>query len=55
MSGPDEIYECDSCGRVVAFDEARRTENMGDLGPTKWQTLCCPYCGTRLKTVFVGE
>jgi uncharacterized protein (UPF0212 family) len=28
---------------------------MGDLDPTKWQTLCCPHCGNRLKTVFVAD
>jgi hypothetical protein len=27
---------------------------MGGLDPDKWQTLCCPDCGSRLKTVFVG-
>lgn len=53
MTVPDAI-ECDTCQRAVATDEATRTETMGDLDRTRWQTLCCPHCGSRLKTVFVG-
>lgn len=50
----DEEYHCECCGADVARGEAIRTETYGDLDPTKWQTLCCPDCGARLKTVFVG-
>lgn len=50
-----DTFECPTCDAVVARGEARRTETIGDLDPTKWQTLCCPHCGTRLKTVFVGD
>ena len=52
MSVPDTL-ECDTCDRTV--DAAVRRETMGDLDPTKWQTFCCPHCGNRLKTVFVGK
>lgn len=54
MSVPDSL-ECDTCGREVPAEEARRTKTYGDLDQTKWQTLCCPHCGTRLRTVFVGN
>lgn len=50
-----ETLACDTCDRDVQFEEATRTETMGDLDRAKWQTLCCPHCGTRLKTVFVGD
>lgn len=55
MPDPEETFECATCERVVAFEDARRTKTMGGLEPTKWQTLCCPHCGSRLKTVYVGE
>lgn len=55
MPESDDSYECDTCGEVVAFEDARRRETIGGLDPTKWQTLCCPECGNRLKTVFVGD
>jgi hypothetical protein len=48
------VYDCE-CGARVRREAARRTETYGGLDPTKWQTLCCPACGRRLKTVFVGE
>ncbi|WP_170977234.1 hypothetical protein [Halorussus salinisoli] len=54
MTTTDDSFECDTCGTVVPFEEARRSETMGNLDPKKWQTLCCPECGNRLKTVFVG-
>ena len=54
MSVPDTL-ECDTCDRTVDADAAVRRETMGDLDPTKWQTFCCPHCGARLKTVFVGN
>lgn len=50
----DESFDCENCGGVVGREDAIRTETMGELDPTKWQTLCCPDCGARLKTVFVG-
>jgi uncharacterized protein (UPF0212 family) len=28
---------------------------MAGLDPAKWQTLCCPNCGRRLETAFVGS
>lgn len=51
----DDSFECDTCGATVAFEDALRRETLGGLDPTKWQTLCCPDCGSRLKTVFVGD
>lgn len=53
-AGIPESLRCDRCGAAVDPEEARRTETMGGLDPEKWQTLCCPDCGVRLKTVFVG-
>jgi hypothetical protein len=38
----------------VSADDAIRGETMGGLDPETWQTLSCPHCGNRLKTVFVG-
>ena len=55
MADTDEILQCETCGTGVSREEARRTKTMGDLDPSKWQTLCCPNCGNRLKTVFVGD
>jgi|GEM_PF-1154852 len=46
--------ECDTCGRSVTADEAIRRETIGGLDTDRWQTLCCPDCGARLRTVFVG-
>jgi Zn finger protein HypA/HybF involved in hydrogenase expression len=46
---------CDTCDATVAVDDARRRETYGGLDPDTWQTLCCPTCGSRLKTVFVGD
>jgi DNA-directed RNA polymerase subunit RPC12/RpoP len=50
----DGPLACDTCGATVAVADATRTETMGGLDPSKWQTLCCPDCGSRLQTVFVG-
>lgn len=52
--GADEPLYCDQCDRVVERSEAVRRETIGGLDPAKWQTLGCPTCGARLKTVFVG-
>jgi hypothetical protein len=41
-------------GHDVSADDAIRGETMGSLDPETWQTLSCPHCGNRLKTVFVG-
>jgi Zn finger protein HypA/HybF involved in hydrogenase expression len=46
---------CEQCDASVPRSEAVRRETMGDLDPETWQTLCCPSCGGRLKTVFVGD
>jgi Zn finger protein HypA/HybF involved in hydrogenase expression len=51
----EETFRCDTCETVVAREEVVRSETMGDLDPEKWQTVCCPTCGGRLKTVFVGD
>ncbi|WP_313694583.1 hypothetical protein [Halorarum halobium] len=48
-------YECPNCGRRFAREEATRSETMGGLDPATWQTLNCPACGARVKTVFVGD
>lgn len=50
----DDALRCDTCERRVERSEATRTETYGDLDSDRWQTLCCPECGSRLKTVFVG-
>jgi DNA-directed RNA polymerase subunit RPC12/RpoP len=49
----DESLPCDTCGREVDRSEATRTATYGNLDSDRWQTLCCPDCGSRLKTVFV--
>jgi hypothetical protein len=54
-SDSDERFTCEGCGTVTDRDDAIRTETMGGLDPTTWQTLCCPDCGRRLQTVFVGD
>lgn len=46
---------CNSCGESVPLERADVSGTMGDLDPEMWQTLCCPNCGERLKTVFVGS
>jgi hypothetical protein len=50
---PDSFH-CDACDRDVPREEATRTETLGDLDSEKWQAFCCPHCGRKLKTVFVG-
>lgn len=50
----DELF-CDDCDRAVDREETTRTEPFADLDPTKWQSLCCPTCGRKLKTAFVGR
>jgi transcription initiation factor IIE alpha subunit len=54
MPQPPESFHCDACDRNVSRAEATRTETFGDLDPEKWQAFCCPGCGRKLKTVFVG-
>jgi DNA-directed RNA polymerase subunit RPC12/RpoP len=49
----DDALDCDTCGRRVDRSAAVRSETDGDLDSDRWQTLCCPDCGSRLKTVFV--
>jgi len=49
----DDLY-CDTCDQTVARESATRRETYGDLDPDKWQALCCPTCGTKLRTVFVA-
>ena len=55
MTGDDDRYDCDDCGTEFTADEATRTATMGDLDADAWQTLCCPACGARVKTVYVGR
>lgn len=50
----DEGVHCDQCGIAVDRDDAIRRKTFGELDSKKWQTLCCPRCGRRIKTVFVG-
>ncbi len=50
----DDLY-CETCERAVTRTGATRTATYGDLDTDTWQTLCCPDCGSRLKTVFVGD
>lgn len=60
MTGPDDErgdadeYTCDSCAATFGRAAATRTETMGGLDPSTWQTLCCPACGARVRTVYVG-
>lgn len=54
MTGTDSLA-CVNCGSTVDSADATRSKTMGDLDPSKWQTLCCPTCGGRLKTIFVGD
>ena len=54
MALPDEPIECE-CGAAVEPTEATRTKSYGDLDPSTWQALCCPNCGRKLTTVFVGD
>ena len=54
MSVPDSS-ECDTCGSAMPAEAAVRRETMGDFDSTTWQTFCCSDCGSRLKTVFVGN
>ncbi|GGN98546.1 hypothetical protein [Haloarcula pellucida] len=49
----DARFDCDTCGRTVARAEADVSGTFGDLDG--WHTLCCPHCGARLRTVFVGS
>lgn len=51
----EDIYHCDHCDEAVTRSEAVRTKTFADLDPDTWQVLCCPTCGQRLETVFVGE
>jgi len=51
----DESFYCETCEHPVARADVIRTGTMGGLDPTKWQTFCCPDCGNRLETVFVGD
>lgn len=51
----EDVLVCETCDRSVKRAESRRTETYGGLDPEKWQTLCCPHCGSRLETVFVGR
>jgi len=55
MAETSDPLKCESCDATVPIDEARRTKTMGGLDPMKWQTLCCPSCGSRLQTIYVGE
>lgn len=47
-----EDHHCDTCDADVDGASAIRTETYGDLDADRWQTLCCPDCGSRLKTIF---
>jgi len=50
-----EDFACENCGSSVERAEATRTETYGNLDRDAWQVLCCPHCGERLQTVFVGD
>jgi hypothetical protein len=54
VPGVPESFHCDTCDREVPSEAATRTETFGDLDPETWQSFCCPDCGRKLKTVFVG-
>lgn len=48
-------YECGNCGERFSREAAIRSKTMGGLDAKKWQTLNCPVCGARVKTVYVGD
>lgn len=50
-----EELHCDNCDASVDPRDVTRRETMGGLDPDRWQTLCCPDCGARLRTVYVGD
>lgn len=50
----DDLY-CETCDRSVEREATTRAEPIADLDPTKWQALCCPHCGRKLKTAFVAR
>jgi hypothetical protein len=52
IDGTDSL-RCETCDRTVPVEAATRTRTFGDLDPDRWQTLCCPDCGRRLRTVFL--
>jgi DNA-directed RNA polymerase subunit RPC12/RpoP len=51
----EPLQQCDTCRREVPESETIRAETFGALDTERWQTLCCPHCGARLETVFVGQ
>jgi Zn finger protein HypA/HybF involved in hydrogenase expression len=55
MTADSEQFYCETCDREVAKADVIRAKTMGELDPAKWQTFCCPECGNRLQTVFVGD
>lgn len=54
MVGEDTVY-CETCDVEYSLAETDECGTMGDLDPETWQTRCCPRCGNRLKTIFVGD
>jgi len=54
MISEADLY-CGTCERSVRRETATRSETVADLDPSKWQALCCPDCGRKLKTVFVAR
>ncbi|SIR71544.1 hypothetical protein [Natronorubrum daqingense] len=54
MTQTEGPFTCEMCDATVTMRDARRSKPMGDLDPMAWQTLCCPHCGSRLRTVYVG-
>jgi DNA-directed RNA polymerase subunit RPC12/RpoP len=54
MPSVPDSFHCGTCDREIDREDATRTRTFADLDPSKWQSVCCPDCGRRLKTVFVG-
>jgi len=54
VPGVPESFHCGTCDREVPSEAATRTKTFGGLDSEKWQSFCCPDCGRKLKTVFVG-
>ena len=52
MADTDDLV-CETCDRAVSREAATRTKPYADLDPKRWQSLCCPTCGRRIKTVLV--
>jgi len=49
----DDRY-CGTCDHRIGREAVTRSETCADLNPDRWQALCCPDCGQKLRMVFVA-